>query len=64
VPCIGWHWDCGLVGLNRDSSWALTARLPRCFDDGDACVLACLGYILCVCAPVTSWCRCSFLTSL
>jgi hypothetical protein len=57
--CIGWHWDCGLVGLARDSSRALTARPLRCFDDVDACVLACVGYALCVCALAASWCCCS-----
>jgi hypothetical protein len=56
--------DCGLVGLARDSSRALTARLPRCFDAWDAYVLAHAVCGLCVCALAASWCCCSLLLSL
>jgi hypothetical protein len=59
MSCIGWHWDCGLVCLVRDSSRALAASMLRCFDDGVGCGLACVRYGLCVCALAASSCCCS-----
>jgi threonine/homoserine/homoserine lactone efflux protein len=49
VACIGWHWDCRLVGLGRDSSQAPATRLSRCFDGGDTGVFTCVGCGLCSC---------------
>jgi hypothetical protein len=54
VSCTGKHWNCGLVGLGRDSCWALTVRRPRCLDE---CMCVCS---LCVCVLAAS-CGCCLL---